>query len=124
MKRLRMMKRKIQPVCERGCRCSPSPIKSHLNFNFYANPCLSLEVEEGQLIETSCVPDITDGTTELAHLQEEINQKGQAATQVPAPFSMATLQSVALDERSKELHIERMAFPTLFPNGSASFNNL
>ena len=84
---------------------------------------MSLEVEEGQLIETSCVPDITDGTTELAHLQEEINQKGQAATQVPAPFSMATLQSVALDERSKELHIERMAFPTLFPNGSASFNN-
>lgn len=38
-------------------------------------------------------------------------------------MSMASLESVPLDERSKTLHIARMAFHTLFPTGAASFNS-
>lgn len=65
------------------------------------------------------MPDITDGTTELAHLQEQIRDRKQEAI----PMSMASLESVPLDERDKTLHIARMAFPTLFPTGAASFNS-
>ena len=38
-------------------------------------------------------------------------------------MSMVSLESVPLDERDKTLHIARMAFPTLFPTGAASFNS-
>lgn len=73
-------------------------------------------------IDTCRVLDITDGTTELAHLQDQVQTKGQAAT--PIPLSMASLESVPLVERSKALHIARIAFPTLFPTGAASLNSL
>ena len=66
-----------------------------------------------------CVPDITDGTTKLAHLQEQIRDWKQEAILM----SMASLESVSLDERDKTLHIARMAFPTLFPTSAASFNS-
>ena len=71
------------------------------------------------VIETCCVPDITDGTTELAHLQEQIKNQNQDAILL----SMPSMESVPLDERDKTLHIARMAFPTLFPTGAASFNS-
>lgn len=38
-------------------------------------------------------------------------------------MSMASLESVPLDERDKTLHIACMAFPTLFLIGAASFNS-
>lgn len=71
------------------------------------------------VIDMCCVPDITDGTTELAHLQEQIRDRKQEAI----PMSMASLESVPLDKRDKTLHIVRMAFPTLFPTGAVSFNS-
>lgn len=65
--------------------------------------------------------DLTDGTTELARLQDQIQTKGQTAT--PIPLSIAFLESVPRDERSKTLHIARMAFTTLFPPWAASINS-
>ena len=65
------------------------------------------------------MPDITNGTTELAHLQEQIKDRKQEAISM----SMASLESVLLDERDKTLHIACMAFPTLFPTGAALFNS-
>lgn len=76
---------------------------------------------EAGKIETCCLPDITDGRTELAHLQKHIEYQGQAATQIP--LSMASLESVPLGARSKTLHIARMTLHTLFPTGMAWLNN-
>lgn len=64
------------------------------------------------------MPDITVGALELAYLQEQIKSRGQETTSVPV--SMASLESVPLDERSNRLQIERMVFPTLFPAGVVS----
>lgn len=68
------------------------------------------------------MPDITDDEPELAYLQEQTKNRGQEATSVP--MSMASLDSVPLDERSEPLQIAHMAFLTLFPTGMVSMISL
>ncbi len=82
--------------------------------------------KEPTVIDTAFVPDLTTELSELAQLRTELEQPEPAAAASraqQAPFFMATLGSRPLNERDPSLHIARMAFPTLFPIGAASFNS-
>ena len=63
--------------------------------------------------------DITDGRTELAYLQDQINDQKQDAISI----SMASMESVPLNEKSNSLYIAYIAFFTLFFTDAASFNS-
>ena len=75
------------------------------------------------VIAGSCVPDVTNHTTEKSHLEREIGLGKPDSNPDEVPLSMPSMMDEPLSERDPSVHIERMAFPTLFPHGSASFNN-
>ena len=69
------------------------------------------------LVDESCVPDLQADRTELEAIQEAIRRH-----QIPASFPMASIRPTPINETDQSIHIARMAFPTLFPHGHASFN--
>jgi hypothetical protein len=73
------------------------------------------------LVEESCVPNLDPSDSELRVLQDTLGCKPKPDP-VTVPFSLATMGSAPVSEFDTSHHIARMAFPTLFPRGQASFN--
>ena len=79
-------------------------------------------------IEESYVPDLTNEVLELQTLQEQLDSVVNPPVVLPVvpegrgSITLATLKSRPINEYDPSLDIGRMAFPTLFPNGTASFH--
>lgn len=104
----------------------PSDVDVQKNVSLGAANAVPIEEEEEEnLIETACVPDLTTDVNELNRLKEQICSipvPVPVSNEIIIPFSMASMESEALNEFDSLMHIERMAFPSLFPTGAASFD--
>ena len=79
--------------------------------------------DETPIIEKACVPDVTSDIAQRTYLCNEVGANTSGVNPIHVSLSMPSINNNPLSERDSSLHIERMAFPTLFPNGSASFHN-
>ncbi len=70
--------------------------------------------------ERTIVPDITNNVPELQILQEQLPPVANPPAR--GSVTQATLRSRPINEYDVSIDIGRMAFPTLFPNGAASFH--
>jgi hypothetical protein len=76
--------------------------------------------KESELIEITCVFDLTINVAKLIHLKQQMKKIRLKINEMS--FFMITFEFIFLNERDIFLHIERMTFFTLFSIDVATFN--
>jgi hypothetical protein len=92
-----------------------------VKLNIVKSDIADIESEkESELIEVTCVSDLTTNVAKLSRLKEQIKKIRLKVNEMS--FFMITLEFISLNERDIFLHIERMTFFTLFSIEIATFN--